>query len=212
MIKTALKVKPFWSLVICLGTLLTSPQALAVDAKALLKQRTTAVKTLKANFQQTVTQDGRVSKSRGRFELMRPSKFRWQVTSPQPQLIVSNGDKLWIFDKDLDQVTIRKITKEHKGTPALFLSGYDDEVAKLYDIQYQKKGNLERFMLKPVTKEGTYRFIELSYKNTQISSLRLEDELGQALNLSFSKQQVNKPLNTSRFNFKPPKGVDVVTE
>ena len=197
----------FISLLLCI-----SINVEAIDAKALLQQRTTAVKTLKANFKQSVKQDNRTTKSRGRFELKRPSKFRWQVTSPQPQLIVSDGKKLWIFDKDLDQVTIRKVNNQHKGTPALFLSGYDDEVAKLYDISYEKKASTEIFHLKPRTKEGTYQFIELTYKNQRISGLRLQDELGQELRLAFSNQRINPIISRKRFEFVAPKGVDVVTE
>ncbi len=188
-----------------------SSSIVANDADVLLEKRLSA-STVSGKFKQVVIQDKRMSKSAGRFEMSRPSKFRWEIISPMPQLIVSNGKKLWVFDKDLEQVTIRTIDKTHKGTPALFLSGYDRQIAKQYHIQYTKKSTQEVFVLLPKTKDGTYQKIELIYQNGTIASLKLKDELGQTLILSFYAVRMNKPLNNSRFEFKPPKGVDIVTE
>lgn len=177
-----------------------------------LQERLTTLKSMQANFKQTVTQDGHKRYSRGRFMLQRPGKFRWHVTSPAEELIVSDGKTMWLYDKDLEQVTVRKLNGQLKQTPALFLSGYDKAIAERYQVTKSDKNGLETFQLLAKNRTEGNQSLRLTFKGHALAALKLTDELGQQLDLLFSQLKVNVAIAGTNFDFIIPKGVDVVTE
>ncbi len=179
-----------------------------------LNYRIKELKSMKANFKQVVKEGGHITqKTQGVLFLKRPGRFRWQTNKPMPQLIVSDSKTLWIYDEDLEQVTIKKISKQLKGTPALFLSGYDSKLSQQYSVQRKQVSGKVIFTLYPKNKEtnGFLRLM-LHYQGNQLMGLSLKDKLGQETFLSFAKVQNNPQLSDTLFHFSPPKGVDIVTQ
>ncbi len=178
----------------------------------LLKIRLNGLSSMKASFKQIVKEGGRViQRNNGLLYLQRPGKFRWLISLPTKQLIISNGKVLWIYDEDLEQVTIKKLDQELKGTPALFLSGYDKKLTDDYAIKYIKLKNIETFILTPkILERNSYAWIKLIYQKSILNGLSLKDKLGQTTTLSFYNIKSNLQLDSKLFNFIPPKDVDVV--
>lgn len=174
--------------------------------------RLNAIHTLSAKFKQTVRHDERiVERSQGTFSLVKPGKFRWVIDTPSPQLIVSDGNILWIFDKELEQATKQMLSKGIGSTPALFLSNYDNALGKKYRINLSlQKGN-EIYTLHPIA-ETNYRFIELTFNKEYLQGIKVEDQLGQITRLEFYQETINQPMSNKLFQFTPPPGVDVVSQ
>lgn len=184
----------------------------ATDLTALLN----SVKTMQAAFTQTIY-DNRgksIQTSYGIMALDRPGKFRWEVKKPIPQLIVANDKRLWIYDPDLEQVTIKQLNQAAGDTPALLLS----HVGGLLETDYtvtksdQKPIALNWFMLKPKSKDNMFAAIQMGFKGREINEMRLEDHLGHITAIEFKDAKTNGTLPTKLFTFKAPKGVDVIDE
>lgn len=182
-----------------------------VDA---LRLHLKALHSMQASFKQTVREGGNIIQTaKGMLYLQRPGKFRWQQKQPLPQLIVSNGKTLWIFDEDLEQVSIKKLDNEIQGTPAFFLSGYDEQLARDYQVSQEVSDNGDNSTFKLTVKpniESSYRRLILRYKKQQLVSLELVDKLGQTTQLFLSHIQLNQTISDKLFTFTPPKGVDIV--
>jgi len=202
------RVKVFLSSLLVCGVLVNACASAADD----LQKRLSTLKSMQANFKQTVTQDGHKRYSRGQFLLQRPGKFRWQVTSPTEELIVSDGKTMWLYDKDLEQVTVRKLDGQLKQTPALFLSGYDKAIAERYQISKTDKKGVETYQLLAKNRTHDNQSLRLTFKGNALIALRLTDELGQQLDLRFTQLKTNSTIAAKNFAFIIPKGVDVVTE
>lgn len=145
----------------------------------------------------------------GKFYLNRPGKFRWNYEKPFVQEIVSNGGKVWFYDADLEQVTIKKLDDSLGSTPALLLTGQVnvEEKFKLED-QGGEEG-MNWIKLSPKDEESGFKYILIGINKGQLGGMELSDNFGQLTRIYFSNIQLNPVLNDSLFNFKPPKGVDV---
>jgi outer membrane lipoprotein carrier protein len=177
------------------------------------------IHTMQADFVQTIRdqQSGKtVQQSRGHIMLERPGKFRWDVTSPIAQLIIANGTRLWIYDKDLEQVTIRLFRKATGQTPALLLSDKNLTLGKDFNVSVinnpSQIAGIEKFLLTPKDKEDTFETITLTFMNKQIHEMQLKDHLDHLTVIAFQRVQMNKPLAGSLFTFQPPANVDVIDE
>lgn len=181
-----------------------------------LSARLAKINSMQADFTQTITdrKDKPVQKSAGHMSLQRPGKFRWSVTRPTAQTVVANGERLWIYDPDLEQVTIRSISKEIGETPALLLSNTESTLANDFNVTTQpdKKSGLEWFLLVPKNQNSMLALIKLGFAGQQIREMYLEDHLGHVTDVEFYNILVNPRLAASLFNFKPPKHVDVIDE
>jgi outer membrane lipoprotein carrier protein len=174
-----------------------------------------AVKTMQANFKQTVfdNRDKVIQTSYGKMAMQRPGKFRWDVTKPIPQLIIANDSRIWIYDADLQQVTIRPMSKATSDTPALLLSDVDSVLTKDYTVKPSKVVNSTTwFSLKPRNPDNMFEKIELGFEKDQITEMRLADHLGHTTSVKFQQVQTNKPLSADLFTFKAKSNVDVVDE
>ncbi len=193
------------SLCICLN-------AYAENATQQLQQILTSIKTMQANFSQTV-HSGRkiIQRSNGSMALQRPGRFRWNSMQPTQQLIIADGKKLWIYDKDLQQVTVKKLTSGLDNTPAAFLSGSNQLLARDYQVKLLSNNKSEqRYQLIPKSNHASFRYIDLNLRGNQILGMRLVDKLGQSSDLQFSSVRVNQAISAGLFHFQAPRGVDVV--
>ena len=119
------------------------------SAGELLQEKLNAIKSMTAQFNQIVKAKKReISRSSGTMALQRPGKFRWETKDPMEQLVVADGKKMWVYDVDLEQVTVKKQEKGLGGTAALFLSGYDDTVTRDFNVSQQVSGKTITFDLK----------------------------------------------------------------
>lgn len=183
----------------------------AQNSAEILQKKLNAVQAYQANFSQTVKAGGRIiQRSKGKMAILRPGKFRWYSYSPMKQLIVADGEKLWIFDKELEQVTVKTQKKGLGGTPALFLSGYDDTVSRDFEVTLTEAKNKQIFNLSPYDKEGSFKKVTLIYQRDKLTGIILLDKLDQTTQVKFSRIKVNPSLKKRLFEFKPPKGVDVI--
>jgi len=175
------------------------------------------VKTLKANFsQETYDARGkRTQKASGVMAVSRPYQFRWEIEKPIPQLIIVDKKTLWIYDKDLEQVTIRTLDTDTADAPALLLSYDHATLEKNYKTTAipSKEDNIKWFSLEPKNKDNMFELIEVGFgSNKELKKMRLKDHLGNMTAIQFSNNQNNKPLNASLFTLKTPKGTDVIDE
>lgn len=192
---------------------------MAVFASAdhqILSDRLAKINSMQADFTQIITdrKDKPVQKSVGHMSLQRPGKFRWNVTKPTAQLMVANGSRLWIYDPDLEQVTIHSLSKEIGETPALLLSNTQTTLANDFDVtmKQEKKSGLQWFYLTPKNPNSMLALIKLAFNNNQIREMDLEDHLGHVTEIEFYNILINAKLSASLFNFKPPAHVDIIDE
>jgi outer membrane lipoprotein carrier protein len=174
------------------------------------------MKTMKSNFTQTVY-DGSghaIQSSNGQMALDRPGKFRWEVKKPIPQLIIANDKKLWIYDPDLAQVTIKLLNQSAGDTPALLLSHVGAVLSDNYVVTTvtEKPATLSWFMLKPKNNDNMFQAVEMGFNGNKISEMRLKDHLGHTTAIKFVNATTNTNLPAMLFSFKVPKGVDVIDE
>ena len=129
-----------------------------------------------------------------------------------PQVIVSDGKTLWIFDKDLEQVTIKNLEGNVDKTPAQFLSGHDVDIAKNYKVSLINKKKVQKYSLIPLDDKDNYQRIELSYRRNKLIAMMIVDHLGQKTRLTFSQIRINPKISQKIFHFKPPSGVDIIKQ
>ncbi len=172
--------------------------------------------SLQANFTQTVydNKEKAVQKSYGNMSLERPGKFRWEITKPIPQLIVANQTRLWIYDPDLEQVTVRTLKQAAGETPALFLSHTDQSIEQSFATQELNKNisGWRWFLLTPKKADSMFASMEIGFVGNEIREMRLKDHLGHTTAIKFENIKRNANLPASLFNFKPPAKVDVIDE
>jgi len=150
--------------------------------------------------------------SSGRFAFQRPGKFRWTYEKPYEQVIVADGTRLVLYDKDLNQVTIRKLGAALPSSPASILFG-SNEFDKEFEVaDAGVRDGLEWVRARPRAKDSTFELIEIGFRDGLPQAMRLADNFGQVTQLIFSKLERNPKLGAETFGFTPPKGADVLTE
>ncbi len=176
-----------------------------------LKSFLASTTTLTADFKQVVLNEQGYPEqtSEGEFYLSRPGKFRWSYKKPYIQEIVSSNGKVWFYDADLEQVTIKKIDDSLGSTPALLLSG-EIELEENFILQQQGiDEGLQWVKLSPKNEDSSFKYILLGLDNGILGGMELSDNFGQLTRIYFTKVKVNPVLETSIFEFKAPEGVDV---
>ncbi|MCF6203062.1 MAG: outer membrane lipoprotein chaperone LolA [Methylococcaceae bacterium] len=176
-----------------------------------LKSILSNTKTLTADFRQvSLNPKGQPTHtSYGVFYLSRPGKFRWDYKKPFVQEIVSDSSKIWFYDADLEQVTIKKIDDSLGSTPALLLSG---DIALEANFNIEKQGideGLQWIKLSPKKKESEFNYILIGLNDGVLGGMELSDNFGQLTRIYFSNIKKNKKLDNSIFTFVAPKGVDI---
>lgn len=182
------------------------------DAVQTLKTFVQDVKTGRAAFTQTVqSQDGAKKASSGSFEFSRPNRFRFSYNKPFEQLIVSDGQKIWIHDKDLNQVSARAYSKAIGTTPAALLAGGDLERDFTLAAQPARDG-LEWVEALPKVKDGSFERMRVGFRGKDLASVEIIDNFGQRSLLQFSQLAANVAITPETFRFTPPKGADVIEQ
>ncbi|AXK52696.1 MULTISPECIES: outer membrane lipoprotein chaperone LolA [Pseudomonas] len=170
--------------------------------------------TLTARFSQ-LTLDGsgtQLQETAGEMSLQRPGLFYWHTDAPQEQLMVSDGQKVSLWDPDLEQVTIKKLDQRLTQTPALLLSGDVSKISESFDITSKEAGGVMDFTLKPKTRDTLFDSLRLSFRNGMINDMQLIDSVGQRTNILFTGVKANEAIPASKFKFDIPKGADVIQE
>lgn len=166
---------------------------------------------LAADFRQvTLDKNGKPAQtSSGKFYLSRPGKFRWDYQKPFVQEIVSNGGKVWFYDADLEQVTVKQLDDSLGSTPALLLTGQIDIEEKFALREQGEDEGMNWVKLSPKNEESGFKYILIGLERDQLGGMELSDNFGQLTRIYFSNIQINPKLDEALFNFKAPKGADV---
>jgi len=170
--------------------------------------------TARADFEQRVYDRDKklVQQSKGSFAFLRPGRFRWTYAQPYPQLIVGDGKRVWIYDEDLNQVTVRAMARALGSTPAALLAGAAD-VERAFELaDAGQRDGLEWVQAKPREREAGFELIRLGMGAAGVQAMELVDQFGQTTMLRFSNIARNPSLDPSAFRFTPPKGADVLGE
>ena len=172
----------------------------------------TEVRTLSADFDQTVLDPNhkQIQSAQGTLYLQRPGRFRWDYTTPNKQLLVGDGKKVWFYDAELEQVTVKNQDAALGGSPAMLLSG-DQPLDESFKVTERgMKDGLDWLELSPKTKDTEFSTVRLGFRADALEAMELTDGFGQTTHLHFTHQQRNPPLKSDLFKFVPPEGVDVV--
>lgn len=189
----------------------SSEQQAAADKLSELLSRT---ETLSGRFSQlTLDSTGtQLQEATGQMALQRPGLLRWHTDPPLEQLLVSSGEKVWLYDPDLLQVTVQQMDQRLTHTPALLLSGDVSKISENFTITYQEGGPVVDFILIPTAKDTLFDTLRLSFRNGVINDMQLLDAVGQRTNILFMGVTINEQIDASEFVFEAPAGVDVIEE
>ena len=199
-----------WALV----ALAVVPFAAHASAIEQLKAFVAGAKSGRTTFKQVVTSKGPrgTNESSGTFAFQRPGKFRWVYEKPYEQLIVGDGEKLWIYDRDLNQVIVRKLDAALGSSPAALLSG-DNALEQNFDLaDAGMHDGLEWVDAKPKAADTGFERVRIGFKDNQPRAMELRDTFGNVTTLTFGAFERNAQLDPAQFRFTPPKGADVVGE
>ena len=146
----------------------------------------------------------------GTLAFLRPGHFRWTYTKPYAQLIIGDGSKVWIYDEDLNQVTVRRLDRALGSTPAALLAG-DKEVERAFALSDQgEKDGMQWVQAKPREKESSFEAVRMGFSSSGLEVMELSDSFGQTTILKFTGLRRNPKLDPTLFKFVPPKGADVI--
>jgi outer membrane lipoprotein carrier protein len=187
--------------------------AARADALDTLREFVRDVKTGRAAFTQTVTSaDGaRNRTSSGSFEFARPNRFRFAYAKPFEQLIVSDGQKVWIHDLDLNQVSVRRLSAALGATPAALLAGASLE--QEFELAAQpSQGGIDWVQATPRQKDGAFHSMRIGFRGKELAAVEILDSFGQGSVLQFSQYMANVTRPEGSFRFVPPPGADVIEQ
>lgn len=171
-------------------------------------------RTLRAEFAQTlVAKNGRKpQQSSGVVAISRPGRLRWEILKPYPQLVVGDGDRIWIYDPELQQVTVRKAGQAIGGSPAALLAG-SNELEKNFTLtEAGDADGLNWVEATPKAADSGFEKVRLGFVGSELKAMELFDSFGQTTLIRFSKIERNPGLGPGLFKFSPPPGADVVGE
>lgn len=188
-----------------------APAVLAVTAIDKLNTFNTGVNSLSADFNQTLyDSDGEaVQESSGKLLIQRPSRFRWDYIKPYPQLLLADGKRFWIYDSDLEQVTVKRISEALGSAPSMLLSGKGSLEDDFIIQDLGEKDGMLWVELFPRKSESDFKLLRLAFKQ-QIHIMEFQDSLGQLTRIRFDNLKTNIELDPNQFVFHVPKGADVV--
>jgi outer membrane lipoprotein carrier protein len=192
-----------------------APVALAQggDAVSRVEAYLATVDTLSADFSQVVrNREGDVvDRASGKLWLSRPDRFRWDYEKPYLQTIVADGRQLWLYDSDLDQVTVRALEQGLGSTPAMLLSGSGKVGEAFASSAVQRQGDWTWYRLVPRQRESDFEQVSLAFgRKGELAAMELRDKLGQTTVIEFGALRRNVALDQRLFRFEPPPGADVI--
>lgn len=165
-------------------------------------------------IQIVVNENGnRVQESRGSLKAKRPGLFYWETSQPHSQFVVSDGEKVEVYDPDLEQVTVHSLDQKVSTTPALLLSGEVDNLDETYEVSMRSVGeNTKEFTLEPRSEDSLFVSLRLTFFNGELQEMRMRDSLSQLSVLSFDNIRLNEHVKDSAFILEYPDDVDVIRD
>lgn len=198
-----------------LFSLFIVPVAAHADAIDKLKTFIASTHSAQANFiQEVLDQNGkRIQSASGIMQFQRPGKFRWAYQKPYEQLIVGDGSKFWLYDADLNQVTVKKLNAALGSSPAALLSGSNEIERDFTLTEDGSRNGLDWLQAIPKTQDSGFEKIRMGFDaQAALVSMELNDTFGHKTVLQFSAMQRNPKFPAQQFHFTPPKGADVLSE
>ncbi len=198
---------------LALAASLAAPLTIAADPAGTLRSFVRDVKSGHAAFTQTVTSpDGSKKKtSSGTFDFARPNRFRFVYAKPFEQTIVGDGEKVWIHDADLNQVSSRKLGDALGATPAALLAGGSME-RDFHLANLPPRDGLEWVEAKPKSKDGAFQAVRVGFRGNELAALEIIDSFGQKSLLQFNGFAANVAVSADAFRFKVPPGADLIEQ
>ena len=197
---------------LCLLVPSLSPAVTASAPVAKAERLFAALGSFQADFEQEVidTDGRRLQQSSGRVAIQRPGRFRWDYEKPYRQLIVADGKQMWIYDEDLEQVTVSALDASLEQTPALLLSRHVNLEDNFSIRELPDSQGLQWLSMLPKDSTATYSEIRLGLHAETLRAMELVDGFGQVTHLRFSAIRLNRSMPASLFHFSPPPGTDII--
>ena len=170
-------------------------------------------RTLTAEVEQLLMdQDGReLQENRVELIMEKPASFYWAIKEPYEELMVTDGSVIWRYEPDLDQVTIQDFNDDVNRTPVMLLNGNEKSIAEGYEVSATNMDSTRtRFILLPRKPGNLFERLSLTFNGSDLEEMQFEDSLGQQTSLSFRQVVRNQDVDSSKFHFTPPDGVDVI--
>jgi outer membrane lipoprotein carrier protein len=203
---------PFIFLLVLIGVL--SADAAAAETETEVERYFRDLRSLRAEFVQQVfdAQRADVQTSSGVMVMQKPGRFRWDYVLPFEQVIVADGDRLWHYDSELQQVTVRRLDQALGSTPLALLSGAAP-IAETFSVgPPQQEGGLQWFELKPKDEQAEFRRLRVAFGGDDLKMIELVDAFDRRTRLRFERLERNVAIDASLLRFEPPAGVDVLGE
>jgi chaperone LolA len=196
-----------------LATLLLVPGLAAAAGIDTLKTYLRDTSSASARFTQVVYDRNmrKLQETSGTMYFARPGRIRWAYEKPYEQLIVGDGAKLWVYDKDLNQVTVKAIGQAIGGSPAALLAGSNDIEKDFRITPSGTKDGLDWLEATPRSSESTFQKVRMGFGASGLEAMDLLDGFGQLTVVRFDRVERNPKLSPERFQFAPPKGADVIS-
>jgi len=193
---------------------LFAPFTQADDGERQLRAFLSDLDSLRAGFEQKLFNESGelLETAEGELYLQRPGKFNWTYQSPYQQQIITDGKTLWIYDQDLEQVTIRNMGESMQASPAAILGG-SANIDELYDIT--ELGELEGYdwvRLESRNDDSQYSDVRMGFDGRELGMMILSDNLSQTTRIDFSNVVLNTDIDAAQFEFTPPPDVDVIDD
>jgi outer membrane lipoprotein carrier protein len=169
--------------------------------------------TLSAEVEQLLMdQDGReLQENRVELLMQKPASFYWSIKEPYEELMVTDGSVIWRYEPDLEQVTIQEFNDDVDRTPVMLLNGNAASIAESYEVSATSMDSTRtRFVLLPKKPGNLFERLSLTFKGSDLEEMQFEDSLGQQTSLTFRQVVRNQPIDSSKFHFTPPEGVEVI--
>lgn len=182
------------------------------DALEELRQQLAPMENLSARFRQTLSsEDGHlIQETGGRLVVARPGKVYWESEEPYEQYVISDAETLWLYDPDLEQVTVRPFERDISRTPAILFIGEVKDLERRYRVAVDRDGEGTRFELIPRDDDSLYEKLTITFQDDRPVAMALWDSLGQVTEVVLDEVNINAAIDDAIFEFQPPPGVDVL--
>ncbi len=178
------------------------------DASAALVAHLQPLETLSGRFsqRQSSSEGELLSESSGSFLMQRPGLLRWETLEPFPQLLTTDGTSLWMYDPDLEQVTVSRVSAQLTQTPAVIFSGDLEELKRRYHVSSEV---VDHYTLRPVDDENNFQRLDIVFDAGLLKAMKILDGFGQVTEFDLEQVERAEPMGIERFQFEPPPEADV---
>ena len=195
-----------------IASLFAATAAHAATARSRMEAFSKDLESVTADFSQTVTDANgeRGDESRGTMALEAPRQFRWETKQPYEQTIVADGTRVWVYEPDLQQVSVRSQSGEEAHSPLTVLTDLSQLDSQFTASESGERDGLAWLKLVSKAKEPAFEYAELGFSASSLERMLFKDQLGSTTEIRFSNWRRNPKIDASAFKFTPPKDVDVI--